>query len=52
MQCLYCDSQIDPYPPSGICPNCGAKLSRQEEYCFKCKSIIPAEPDELEEHVE
>ena len=34
------------------CPNCGAKLGRKEEYCFKCKTIIPAEPDELEEHVE
>ena len=31
------------------CPNCGAKLGRQEEYCFKCKSIIPAEPEVIEE---
>jgi len=31
------------------CPNCGAKLGHQEEYCFKCKSIIPVE---LEEHAE
>lgn len=31
------------------CPNCGAKLGKQEEYCVKCKSIIPIE---LEEHAE
>ena len=34
------------------CPNCGTKLGRQEEYCFKCKSIIPAELDAPEELAE
>ena len=31
------------------CPNCGAKLGKQEDYCVKCKSIVPVE---LEEHEE
>ena len=31
------------------CPNCGAKVGKQEEYCVRCKSIIPIELEEPEE---
>lgn len=29
------------------CPNCGSLISKQEDYCVKCKSVIPAEPEVL-----
>ena len=30
------------------CPKCGAKLGKQEDYCVRCKSIVPVEM-EMEE---
>lgn len=34
------------------CPKCGAKLGKQENYCVRCKSIIPVEMEEVEELAE
>lgn len=49
MQCLYCDSQIDPYPPNGICPNCGAKLRPDDTPAWQSaptplRSAAPVQP--------
>ena len=31
------------------CPKCGAKVGKKDDYCIRCKSIIPVEVEELEE---
>lgn len=31
MKCEYCDCQVTPYPASGICPFCGAKLGPEPQ---------------------
>ena len=31
------------------CPKCGAKVGKKDDYCVRCKNIIPVEVEELEE---